>query len=164
VPKHPRFIETPPTTPILSTTSLKAKTNNLIANVKEINVILDDSNVKPKQKKEELKTKSTSETEKNNVHNIHTHNNLAHNNKMKFSKKIEEEIALKELQPMKGMLHDELMKRMNKDNKPLLNRELKKTVSKHISTNSSSEDVKSFLRSKEFSNKFDNQRIIISWL
>ena len=79
VPKHPRFIETPPTTPILSTTSLKAKTNNLIANVKEINVILDDPNVKLKQK-EELKSTSI---EKNN-------NNLVNNNKMKFSKKIEE--------------------------------------------------------------------------
>ena len=144
VPKHPRFIETPPTTPILSTTSLKAKTNNLIANVKEINVVLDDANIKPK-KKEELKSTSTE------------NNNQANNNKIKFSKKFEEEISLKELQPMKGLLHDELMKRMNKDNKPLLNRDLKKQVSKHINTNSSSDDVKNFLRSKEFSNKFDKK-------
>jgi hypothetical protein len=137
VPKHPRFIETPPTTPILSTTSLKAKTNNLIANVKEINVIMDNPN--------------------NN-----NNNNKNNTNKMRFSKKIEEDISLKELQPMKGLLHDELMKRINKDSKPLLNREVKKQVSKHLNTNSSSEDVKNFLRSKEFSNRFEKKRFLFN--
>jgi hypothetical protein len=62
----------------------------------------------------------------------------------------QEMIPLSRIEPMKEILHEELVKRMSKEKIPF--KDVKKSVS-HITNNSNSNDVRNFLISKEFSQK-----------
>lgn len=65
----------------------------------------------------------------------------------------EKRLTIEDIEPMKDLLHDELMKRMSRD-KPFFKREEKaKPVVNYLNTTSSSEDVRNFLVAKEFSQK-----------
>lgn len=60
----------------------------------------------------------------------------------------DETTQLDEIEPMKEMLHEELVRRMSKDR--LNSREIKKTDPSYITNKSNSIEVKNFLILKEF--------------
>lgn len=68
-------------------------------------------------------------------------------------KDINEEVLLSEIEPMRDLLHDELVKRMNKER--AFSKDFKKAVVHHITQKSTPDDIKNFLISKEFSTKYE---------
>ena len=107
-----------------SANSLKNK--DKITNIKSVNVIFDSNELNPRMYKFESK-------QNNNYDDYNTN---------------DETTQLDEIEPMKEMLHEELVRRMSKDR--LNSREIKKTDTSYITNKSNSIEVKNFLILKEF--------------
>lgn len=67
-------------------------------------------------------------------------------------KDINDDVSLSDIEPMRDLLHDELVKRMNKER--AFSKDFKKAVVHHITQKSNTDDIKNFLISKEFSTKY----------
>ena len=93
---------------------------------KSVNVIFDSNELNPRMYKFESK-------QNNNYDDYNTN---------------DETTQLDEIEPMKEMLHEELVRRMSKDR--LNSREIKKTDTSYITNKSNSIEVKNFLILKEF--------------
>lgn len=108
----------------------KINSNELITSINSINVIFDSNQANSKES-----SRKSSYSKPNSM-------------------KIQiDESPLNNLEPMKDLLHEELLKRMSKERKNSFKETKRLNLISYITNESNSEDVRNFLISKEFSQK-----------